>query len=237
MSETPTQDYLLILEELVEKVPAAKQSRSLGSILDKALQVAKDSERHIRRLEELSEFTKLVMSYLEESDKALIIDKLTELSQIGQVTERATEIDQLDEIRGKLRDVVPSTIETVERRFSSSWQSHIEREFSTLGHLGEVLRMIPETTALGQEMAAIHLEAQSIAKELKSYDEQEPKYRELMTNRDTLHDRLKHLGAGKEVVDFLLAVADEKASLADVTSTVQEWLTGRDALGQFRVGL
>jgi hypothetical protein len=237
MSETPNQDYLLTLEELVEKIPAAKQSRSLGSILDKALQAAKDSEQHIHRLEELCEFTKLVMNYLEESDKALIIDKLTELAQIGQITKRAAEIDQLDEIRGKLRDVVPSTIETVERRFSSSWQSHIVSEFSTLGHLGEVLSMIPETTALGQEMAAIHLEAQSIAKDLKSYDKQEPKYRELMTNRDMLHDRLKHLGAGKEVVDFLLAVADEKASLADVTSTVQEWLTGRDALGQFRVGL
>jgi hypothetical protein len=234
---TETLDYLPVLEDLVKKLPAAKRKVSLGSSLDKALQAGMDCQLQIHRLEELSKFTKVLMKYLEESDRALTVDKLAELAQIGQATEQAAEIEQLDEIRFKLRDIVPLAVETVDRRFSSSWQSHIENEFSTLGSLGEVLKEISETANLGKEMATTHQESQVLAKELISAEKQTKKYQALINKRDNLHVRLEQLGADREVVSFLLAVADQEATLIHATSTVQEWLSNHKALGRFRVGL
>jgi hypothetical protein len=46
---------------------------------------------------------------------------------------------------------------------------------------------------------------------------------------------LAGLGAVKAVVDFLIAVADQSATLEDVAAEVREWLDERNALERFKV--
>lgn len=62
-------------------------------------------------------------------------------------------------------------------------------------------------------------------------------YRTLKSERDRINDKLAALGAGEEVVAFLLAVAGQSATLAHVTGEVRDWLGARNSLGRFNVGL
>jgi hypothetical protein len=237
MNEIVNNDPLLRLEELVTKIPGAKKGRNLGSTLDKALQAANGIGSELKRLELFWEFTSFFSAQIGETDIDIIVEKVKELEHIGRITEKAAEVDQLDEVRGKLRDVVPSDVATVERRLNELWQSHIGAAFSTTGSLGEVLNKIPETVKLGQQLADTHRKAQAIASELPVSAEQKLEYEALVKKRESLLALLKKLGAGPEVVHFLLAVANKNATLTDATPGVYEWLKSRNALSSFRIGL
>lgn len=237
MTETLENDPLLRLEELAEKIPGAKKGHELGTALERALEAAKGIEPQIQKLATYYQFILFFGAHIEDNDRNILADKFNELRLIGEETEQAANIEQLNEIRVKLRDVVPTDVGTVERRLLESWQEFIEQEFSTAGSLGEVLNKIRETTQLGRDLAAIHQEAKRLANVLPASTKKQNEYNELAKKRDALLARLKNLGAGPEVVAFLVAVANREATLAHVTPGVQEWLGSREALGRFRIGL
>jgi hypothetical protein len=237
MNEIVNKDPLLQLEELAPKIPAAKKGRTLGSTLDRALEAAHGIASEIERLEEFYEFTSFFSTQIGEADIDIIVEKVNDVERIGRLTEKAADVDQLDEVRGKLRDVVPSDVATLERRLHEVWQNHIRETFSTTGSLGEVLNKIPETVKLGQQLAETHRKAQALASELPVSAEQKLEYEALVTKRESLLALLKKLGAGPEVVHFLLAVANKNATLTDATTGVYEWLKSRNALSSFRIGL
>lgn len=237
MSNTPEQDPLSRLEDLAKKIPGAKKSHELGGALGRALEAAKGIEPQIQRLSELYQFILFFEGSLDEYERELLADKFSELGQIGKATEQATNVEQLNEIRVKLSDVVPASVGAAERRLSEAWKKFIQGEFSTAGSLGEVLNKIRETAQLGRELAATHREATLLASVLPSSSEKQKEYRELLKKREALLERLKKLGAGPEVIAFLIAVANQEATLTHATPDVHEWLGSRDALNKFRVGL
>jgi len=59
----------------------------------------------------------------------------------------------------------------------------------------------------------------------------------LTAERDSAREKLGRLGAGDDVVQFLLAVAEHSATLEHVTAAVREWLDAHNALSRFKVGL
>jgi hypothetical protein len=237
MSNTPDNDPLLRLEELAKIIPGAKKGHELGAALERALEAARGIEPQIQKLDELYQFILFFEDSIEEYDRAILADKFSELCLIGEETEQAANIEQLNEIRVKLRDVVPTGVGTVERRLSEAWQKLIQAEFSTVGSLGEVLNKIRETAQLGRELAATHREAKLLASVLPSSTKKQKQYNELLKKREALLGRLKKLGAGPEVIAFLIAVANQDATLAHATADVNEWLGSRDALSEFRIGL
>lgn len=237
MTKTLENDPLSRLEELAEKIPGAKKGHELGTALEKALEAAQGVEPQIQKLAACYQFILFFGAHIEENDRNILADKFNELRLIGEETEQTADVEGLNEIRVKLRDVVPAGVGTVERRLSEAWQKFLEQEFSTAGSLGEVLNKIRETAQLGRDLATTHQEAKRLASVLPTSTKKQKEYNELLKRREALSDRLKNLGAGPEVVAFLVAVANREATLAHVTPGVHEWLGSRDALGRFRIGL
>src|SRR3712207_6532872 len=141
-SDGTVTDPLSRLEELAKRISGAKKGRALGAALDNALEAAHGIKPQVNRLGELHKF----LIFFEENkgvyEKAVLLERIAELKQIGRETESADDTDQLIDIRGKLKDVVPLNVRAVEQRLSEAWKAYIQNEFSTAGSLGEVLTKI-----------------------------------------------------------------------------------------------
>ncbi len=86
-------------------------------------------------------------------------------------------------------------------------------------------------------MESLFLRAEQLAVSITDATRSTGHYRTLKTERDRNNDKPAALGAGEEVVVFLLAVAGRSATLAHVTGQVREWLDEWHSLGRFKVGL
>jgi hypothetical protein len=99
------------------------------------------------------------------------------------------------------------------------------------------LREIPETCQLGSEMESLAHRAEQLAAIIEDAEQSTTQFKTLTTERDRTKVMLADLGAGEEMVYFLLAVAERSANLGNVTAEVRDWLNERKALERFRVGL
>ena len=86
-------------------------------------------------------------------------------------------------------------------------------------------------------MEALTHRAEQLAATIEDAERSTEQFRALTTERDRTKVKLAELGAGEEVVHFLLAVAERSANLGDVTTEVRDWLNARNALDRFKVGL
>jgi hypothetical protein len=99
------------------------------------------------------------------------------------------------------------------------------------------LREIPETCQLGSDMEALTHRAEQLAATVEDAERSTEQFRTITTERDRTKVMLADLGAGEEVLHFLLAVAERSANLGNVTTEVGAWLDARNALERFKVGL
>lgn len=231
------EDKLVRLEKLANQISSTKQKRALGSELDKAIEAVKSVELNVRRLKTLSEFTSLVRNYIQAPNDLTLQTRAKHLIQIGHDSTNAVEVNELNEVRGKIKSLVPVEIETIEQIFVASWKNFINREFLSITSLGKVLVKISETQQLGEQMNALAFEVNVLANDIRSFSEQSNVYENLKTRRDDLLREMNDFGAGQEVEDFLLFVADDKATLAHITPTVHKWLISHKAVNYFRVSL
>jgi len=86
-------------------------------------------------------------------------------------------------------------------------------------------------------MEALTHRAEQLAATIEDAERSTEQFRALTTERDRTKVKLAELGAGEEVVHFLLAVAERSANLGNVTAEVRDWLNARNALDRFKVGL
>jgi ABC-type transporter Mla subunit MlaD len=86
-------------------------------------------------------------------------------------------------------------------------------------------------------MESLFQRAEQLAAQIADAARSTEQYETLKDELDRINDKLSDLGAGEEVVDFLLAVAGQTATLENVTGEVREWLEERHSLGRFKVGL
>ncbi len=86
-------------------------------------------------------------------------------------------------------------------------------------------------------MESLARQAEQLAVSITDATRSTEHYRAVKTERDNIEEKLAVLGAGEEVVVFLMAVAGRFATLAHVTEEVREWLDERDSLGRFDLRL
>jgi hypothetical protein len=159
------------------------------------------------------------------------------LQAIGNRLAEATDTGELAAAAdGLKRDLTPAVTQVAEL-ISNGWRGKIDQAFSATGRLGVVLREIPETNQLGSDMDALARRAEQLAATIEDAERCTAQFGALSTERDHTKVMLADLGAGEEVVHFLLAVAERSADLGDVTAEVRDWLDARDALERFKVGL
>jgi len=230
-------DKLERLEELSRQIPEARQRQALGDALDTAVQEARGATNAITRLEQLSPFVPLVRSQLTSTEREQLRRWMLSLQAIGKRFAEATDTGDLaTAVDGLKRDLTPAVTQVAEL-IGNGWRARIDQAFSATGGLGVVLREIPETSQLGSDMEALTRRAGQLAATIEDAQQNTEQLRALTTERDRTKVMLADLGAGEEVVHFLLAVAERSANLGDVTTEVRDWLDARDALERFKVGL
>jgi hypothetical protein len=230
-------DKLERLEEQSKKIPEARQRHALGDALDTAVHEARGATNAITRLEQLSPFVPLVRNQLTSTERDQLGRWILSLQAIGNRLALATDTGELATAAdGLKRDLTPAVTQVAEL-ISNGWRARIDHAFSATGRLGVVLREIPETNQLGSDMEALARRAEQLAATIEDAEQNTEQFRALTNERDRTKVMLADLGAGEEVVHFLLAVAERSANLANVTAEVRAWLDARDALECFKVGL
>lgn len=229
-------DPLERLESLLDRIQEAKDRHRLGDALDAAVRSVKGAESAISRLEHLAGFAPLVADFLESSDIDQCRHLLDAVSGVGQRLTQASDHATLQEGVMKVTHL-QGQVNQVDGLLRRGWKANIDRAFFATGRLGSVLREIPETQQLGLEMESLFRAAEMLAASFDDAEQCAEQFGALTNRRDSAKGDLAQLGAGENVVNFLSAVAERSASLANVTSEVRDWLEERKALERFKVSL
>lgn len=237
MSEAASADPLERLEELKSQVPAAITRKNLGAALDAAVRAVKGAEQSISRLEVLRAFIPLVRNYLDSPDKDGLRRQLSNLRGLAQQLERASDTETLSEATQSVAHQLTPAVDQTDQFVRRGWKEKIEQAFSSTGRLGGVLRQIPETETLGSEMETVSQRVGQLVASVTDATENAEQYSALLVERDQVNEKLTSLGAGEAVVAFLLAVAEQHASLNHATDDVRAWLGERYALERFKMEL
>ncbi|MCO6440211.1 MAG: hypothetical protein J5I81_03800 [Nitrococcus mobilis] len=236
MAEAPDPDSLERLELLSGQIQRAKDQHRFGDALDAAVRAVDDAESVISQFEKLAGFSGLVNGFLDPSDRQHCLVLLTRVRTLGQQLPQVSDTATLQDGTTKVSQL-PSQVEQADAIINRGWKAKIDQAFAATGELGGVLREIPETRQLGSEMEAIALQAGQLKTDLEDAERSIARFKALVAEREGTTDSLTNLGAGKEVVDFLFAVANQSATLETVTAEVRSWLDERNALARFKVGL
>ena len=236
MTEATDQDRLERLESLSDKIQDAKDRHRWGDALDAAVHAVDSVDGAISRLEKLAGFTTLVCGFLDQLDWQRCHVLLNEVRGLGQYLSQVSDTATLQEGTTKVSQL-SSQVDQAEAIIHRGWNVKIDQAFAATGELGGVLREVPETQQLGGEMEAILVQVEQLKLSLENAEQSAAQFETLSARRDRTMDSLTNLGAGKDVVDFLSAVATQSATLSTVTAEVRAWLDERNALGRFKVGL
>ena len=237
MNDISDCDPLEQLEELRMRIPEAKKRLHFGKVLDHTIRAVAEAEQVISELEQMDGFIPLVREHLEPEDSTVLRDILLKVQRVGKRLTDATDVNVLNDTARELTHAIPVAISQAGQLIKRGWLARINEAFASTGRLGGVLREIPETRQLGIEMESLSERVKKLSSPIADAMNSGKEFESLRKDRDQIHNKLTSLGAGEEVVAFLLAVADQSATLMDVTGEVREWLFGRSALRRFKVGL
>jgi hypothetical protein len=230
-------DALSTLEALTGSIEEAKATRNLGSSINAAVQAATQAKLTLDKLGSMSAFVVLVAPTLNGDETQSLGVTLKDLRRIGSALVASNDVAALQEATRLLSHDLGRDITGIQSTLSAGWKRLVEREFGVTGRLGRVLSQLPETKALGNKMISLYQKAASLAANLESAQKQEKELTQLQKARDEANESLKQLGTGEDVVAFLLAVANQSATVGKLTANVRTWLAERQALELFKISL
>jgi hypothetical protein len=179
----------------------------------------------------------LVRDHLDDLGKDGVRGQLANLRGIAQRLEKAFDVETLSAATQAVTHQLKPAVAQTDRFVQRGWKEKVEQAFSSTGGLGGVLSQVPETETLGREMETVSQRSEELATSVTNATECAAKYLALIADRDRTNKALTSLGAGTDVVEFLLAVAEQSATLMKVNENVRAWLAERHSLGRFKVGL
>jgi hypothetical protein len=236
MPEAAEFDPLEELEALASQIPAAKDRQRLGDALDQAVQAVSEAENAIARLERVAELAPVVGAFLDPTDAEQCRQLMATIRGTGTRLCQARDQATLEEAT-RQASALEGHVSQAEALLQRGWRDKVEDAFAATGALGAVLREIPETRDLGSEMDTLLQRGRSLAASTDDPERCAQQFRALIAERDSAREKLGGLGAGDDVVAFLLAVAGHSATLEHVTAEVREWLEAHSTLRRFKVGL
>lgn len=235
-TEAPGVDCLEELERAAKLIPNAIRDRDAEHMLRRAGEAATATESSISLLEQLADFSALVRKDIGDSERSEMERDLRNLAHSGEAIKACATADALEDAVEELRRI-SGLVRLVERPIIQAWQRRIETTFDTGGNLGKVLQLIPETRTIGEEFNNLHRTATALKLRRGKVGVLAADLEELEARLETLRAKLTRVGVGREVIEFLLAVSEQRATLALLTLDVRNWLVDRDALDLFRVTL
>jgi hypothetical protein len=215
---------------------SAVEARELGESLEKAVQAIQNQEKFLASLEQLAEWVPLLVAHLEP---AALKDLITSLGSLRD-TVRPLENDlaSQERLRGipEALKLAGAYARPIEGRLQEAWGRYLRREFSPRDQLAGVLLRFPQHADLARRLratakAALALESHFPAPEARRSLEQ------YLREREAQFRELEQTGTAEKTIEFLLRVAEGRATLAHVDSELLEWLSEQTALDLFQLSL
>lgn len=231
---TPSPDSLQELEGLLSGLGRAVERRSLGEALTEACNRLDTLRPRLDRDLELEPVLPLLSTQLQGVQRDTVEARLNSLRGLGTRTCEAETREQLSQLIREFPQVT-EWLKEIERILEEAWRKRVEQEFNPTSALGKVLKEIKDTADLGAEMTKVAGEAARLARGLPRSAQQRESFAKALEDRNSASILLEHTGAERVVVEFLQAVADEKATLAHVNSAVAAWLSTHGAAERFKV--
>lgn len=172
---------------------------------------------------------------LEERDRqklALHAQKIRALA--SAIREAATDEAVLLKFGRLLTDArtdILGAISILEQGFVKS----VRERFDPLESLGKVVGGFPSLRQLGAEIEKLSSESGRLTEKFPPTSPQLTRLADLKKRRTDAMERLSASDAGAELANFLLKVASQQATLADVTPAVRKWLDEQRASKLFQV--
>jgi len=235
-TEPPTTpDPISRLEGLVPLCAAIRQGSEYTSALASATSLVGNSISLLDRLDMIGSVAKA----LADSPCFLATDARNELATIasvGNALEKCVDTQALRDVRFPVRSAQES-IERLEKALQRAWSAMLKEDFEPVRSLGGVLAAVPDTKKAGTELQAW---AQTVLDRAGKDFPTSADVNLVTDARSQRSHRLEELGAvgiDTEVSRFLIEVAYERATLAELTPKVLVWLISKKAESQFRIKL
>lgn len=131
-------------------------------------------------------------------------------------------------------DELKKSCQLLFRSIRGHTETWVDREFGPLRTYGELLQKIPYTEMLGKAYQQCHQEA-LLAKASRGLKDLNQIVVKVCDVKDALDAQRKALSEIPGVGDFLNAIAENRATLADLTPDVLKWLVSTGSLTTFSV--
>jgi hypothetical protein len=223
------------LEQLVPLCEAIRKGAEYGAALAQATGEVRNAAALPGRLENLEPALRALQGtqYLPAGD---LIPDLEKLEVAGRNLEQCASTEALKDARFSVKDVNES-LQRVEALVSKAWTARVQAEFGPLERLGTVLAGIPDTKTAGIALQNWATQALTSSRSTGPTAESLKQFVEAQTELAGRLDALGKLGIDAAVRAFLLEVASERATLANMTPEVLAWLQIKKAQSRFRIEL
>lgn len=230
-------DPLSTLASLSGAIEEAKATRKLGFSISAAIQAATQAQPALERLRHMNGFVALTAPTLSSDERQALKAHLRTLRATGMAIAESNDAVAVQEVTRLLTQDLARDTSSIQAALSAGWKRLIEREFGVTGRLGRVLNQLPETKVLGSKMILLHQKAEALSNSLETAQRLKKEFTQLQKAKDEANASLKQLGTGVDVIAFLLAVANQQATVGNLTPQVRSWLTERQALDLFKISL
>lgn len=227
-------DALVLLEGLLEELPAAVETRRLGDALTRATTAIEQSGRQMDRIEAILKLAERLGYGASGDQQELILEFRAIVDSVGKMLATASSIEDLNAALYEFQNELKTTIVTLERDLMAHWRQVIVRDFEPMVAVGDLMGRIGNYADLGRRLSQCGRNAAAQAQTLGAIDLLS-KVERLYADAEKLNTERRHaLGEG-DVAGFFNALAENKATLAIVTNEIRDWLVANQALEKMKV--
>jgi hypothetical protein len=229
-------DPLELLERLIPAIPQARQSELFGGALQEASRQLAAISADIARLEEWQHSVGLLSRFWDKEEEREVLEALQRLESVGVQVEAAQDREQLARI-GTIASDAKQRITIVLRDGARAWGRRVDHDLGSLGSLGALLVQFTDTRELGRRMTTLAATASALKGTFPPTGDSLQLRHAMLNDVDVIREDLAAIGAGQSVQTFLIALANELATLDLVDESVLQWIRDRHAETRFRLSL
>jgi hypothetical protein len=233
-----TLDPLRALEQALDSgdFQRAVQAEQFGDALGQAVGALREKAESLATLEQLVGWGSLVAKKLTPTEAAEVRTALDALDvTAGKLARENPTREELQLVRLEMQ-TVGMRVEQVKGRFRAAWSLRVREEFEPPAKLAKALQRLPGQAELARRMVQTAQAGLALEQRFPAQAARE-EFERRRAERQTQERELAGVGTDTDKVRFLIRVAEERATLADLTPDLQKWLAEQNALGLFNLRL
>lgn len=221
------------LEGVIGLLPDAAKKSGFGSELRNAAAVPEEAQKLCDRAEDLIRLAACLGALNHEGRREQLEELVYDCLEAGKALEEARDAPSLARARQKISDL-RAPVNNLNRSVVEDWQACQGNVFRPLKPYGELLKQIGGLERLGEEFVQL---AEDVAR-IRSGDNAST----LLNAVTAAFSRLEELQVRRSaslsdpaIGAFLNALAEQRATLSDLSEEVLDWLRDRNALSRFEI--